>query len=187
VYDGDDIELSNLNRQILFTPEDTGRNKAETAVLKIHSLLKLPPEIQLHAKSCYCTEESILNDFNSYDFILDCTDSVKLKIALSRIVANGSSLLVYAGVEGLQGTAIIIHPSGPSLEQIFGGFTDEDMATLGGSCQEAGIVGAAAGLTAALQVELLLKSLDENTILKKGETQGYFISEGQIHNKLFYA
>ncbi len=185
IYDGDTVELSNLNRQILFTPDDLGKNKAEVATRQLSSLIRVPEHINLHSKADFCTKEFIEENFYTYDFILDCTDSIPVKLALNATALAHAKILIYAGVEGYNGTAILIHPSGPCLESIFGTFSDEQIRTLGGTCQEAGIVGGAAGLLASLQVELLLSALQKEYQFQEGVTEGYLVNNSSIRKKTF--
>jgi molybdopterin/thiamine biosynthesis adenylyltransferase len=185
VYDGDEVELSNLNRQILFTENDTGTNKAEAGCNNISNFSSSTENIRIFPHSCYVTDKIISDNFTQYDFIMDCTDSVPVKISLNSHIMRKGGLLLYAGVEGYNGTTIVIHPGGPCLECIFGEFSSEEITTLGGTCQEAGIIGAAAGLLATLQTELLLSALANDCTLPSESTSGYVVCGSSIRLKLF--
>lgn len=80
VVDGDVFDISNLNRQLLATTHNIGKYKAEEAALRA---LAINPEIKINAVSKRFnaqTAEVILCE--SYDYIIDCIDSVKDKVLL---------------------------------------------------------------------------------------------------------
>jgi molybdopterin/thiamine biosynthesis adenylyltransferase len=161
IYDGDIVEISNLNRQILFTPADLGKNKSITAIKNIPLILSdlVPSYINLTHVSHHIRKESIEHELKDTDFIIDCTDSVSIKLALNEYCVTHKKLLSYAGVLGKDGICFCIHPGGPCLSCLFGDFTSEDIVKIGGTCEEGGIIGASAGLTAALQIENLFLRL----------------------------
>jgi tRNA threonylcarbamoyladenosine dehydratase len=78
--DKDVVELSNLNRQILFKNEDVGKKKAQIASLlasKIRDDVKVVPEDYL------VSEMSLKeHDYSSCTYLFDCLDDIGAKIAL---------------------------------------------------------------------------------------------------------
>jgi molybdopterin/thiamine biosynthesis adenylyltransferase len=161
IYDGDNVEISNLNRQILFTPSDIGKNKSMTAIKNLPLVLsaKIPTTINLSHVPSYVSRETIKHELKDADFIIDCTDSVSIKLVLNEYCVTHKKLLSYAGVLGKDGICFCIHPGGPCLSCLFGDFSTEDIVRIGGTCQEGGIIGASAALTAALQIENLFLRL----------------------------
>ena len=80
IIDGDKIELSNLNRQIISTIEVVGKNKVDVAEERI---LKLNPEVNVTKMNYNLTKENIDNILNNnYDFIVDACDDILAKFLL---------------------------------------------------------------------------------------------------------
>ena len=65
IIDHDFVDISNLQRQVLFSMEDIGKNKAETAKIK---LLKLNPHIQIKAFPFRINSENALEIIENYDY-----------------------------------------------------------------------------------------------------------------------
>lgn len=80
VCDGDEIALSNINRQILATRKTLGKNKAKTAGERV---AEINPECNFKAFPLYYTADTAdLFDFKDYDYIVDAIDSVTNKLAI---------------------------------------------------------------------------------------------------------
>lgn len=78
IIDDDKVALTNLNRQILYTRKDYGKPKAEAATEYIHSI---DPRIKVTPYRCfYLPEKKNLFDFSSWDYVVDCIDTVTAKI-----------------------------------------------------------------------------------------------------------
>ena len=96
LVDGDVVEESNLNRQILFASSDLGKPKVEVAERFAASISS--PNIK--AENKFLTPGNI-SDFGlgGYDLIIDCIDDLKAKVARSEFgLANGKKLLLSLGV-----------------------------------------------------------------------------------------
>lgn len=82
VVDADNIEESNLNRQILATVSSLGKSKAETGVERI---LSINPRCKANAKKLFYLPESASEiDLTAYDYVVDCIDTVTAKIFLAK-------------------------------------------------------------------------------------------------------
>ena len=80
IVDKDNIELSNLNRQIISTSKNIGNAKVKEATKRA---LLINPEIKINSIKAFLTEEDITLDFiNKYDYIIDACDTVEVKKAL---------------------------------------------------------------------------------------------------------
>lgn len=80
IIDNDKVALSNLNRQIYALHSTVGQYKVDVAENRIHDIF---PECTVR-KYClfYLPENSDLFDFKSYDYVVDCIDTVTAKIDL---------------------------------------------------------------------------------------------------------
>ncbi len=80
LVDKDDVDVTNINRQIIALSETVGRPKVE--VLK-ERILSINPKVDIEVKKCfYLPENESEFDFSDYDYILDCVDTVTAKISL---------------------------------------------------------------------------------------------------------
>lgn len=80
VVDCDEFEKSNLNRQILATIQTIGKDKVDVAKERVKSI---NPECKVNAKRIRIDEENVAEALNEkYDYVLDCIDDVKAKIAV---------------------------------------------------------------------------------------------------------
>ena len=162
LFDGDNVALSNLNRQIIFTTKDIGKNKAAVAKDYINNSQTLNPRISpIEVVAQTLAVSDIKDSLSNCDFILDCTDDVNFKLALNNYSKAENKLLIYAGAQGFHGVVLGIRECGPCLKCAFGDFSFIDACELGESCQTGGILGPIAGITALTQVEELFKNLFE--------------------------
>ncbi len=98
IVDGDVVELTNMQRQVLHT--DLGRNKAESAAERLRLL---NPDVQVEPFAEYLTRDRAAELFTGYDLVLDCTDTFGAKFMLSDAAAAVGARLVWASAVGMQG------------------------------------------------------------------------------------
>ncbi len=80
LVDGDEVDITNLNRQITALHSTIGKEKA--AVMK-ERILDINPETEVRAvKTFFVPENSSLFDFSEFDYIVDAVDTVTAKIEL---------------------------------------------------------------------------------------------------------
>lgn len=80
VIDGDRVEESNLNRQIISTVENVGTDKVEAA--KIRAGL-INPNAEFNAKKLFFLPENADSiDFSEFDYVIDAVDTISAKIAI---------------------------------------------------------------------------------------------------------
>ncbi|MDO4497370.1 MAG: HesA/MoeB/ThiF family protein [Bacteroidales bacterium] len=76
IVDGDIVSLSNLQRQVLHYTSDTGRDKVDSAREKMNLI---NPDVKVETYNTFLTEDNALEIIDSYDFIIDGTDSYASK------------------------------------------------------------------------------------------------------------
>ncbi len=81
LVDHDQVELTNLQRQILHTTDRIGMNKAESGK---KTLEKINPTIDIRAVTEYMEETRLSKLIETADIILDCTDNFKTRLAINR-------------------------------------------------------------------------------------------------------
>lgn len=156
IVDRDIVELSNLQRQVLFDESHVkaGYPKALAAAERlavINSEIRIDPHIvDLHAGNI----ESLID---SIDLILDGTDNVATRYLLNDAAINCHIPWVYGACVGVEGRVMAIRPGqSPCLRCIFPHPPrPEELAT----CDTAGVLGSAAAVVASLQVVAAIKML----------------------------
>lgn len=95
IVDGDTIDLSNNNRQILSMHSTEKQSKAQ---LMAHRLRDINPSIVLIAHSEYIEQERIIEIIaaNKYDYVVDCIDTLKPKVALIKACVERNIPIVSA-------------------------------------------------------------------------------------------
>lgn len=106
VIDGDTVELSNLNRQILHSEKDIGRNKVDSAR---DSLQLLNPHIEIELVGEEITEDNVFKLVSDYP-IVDALDNLPARYLLNRVAVQEKLPLFHGAVYGFDGRATTIIP-----------------------------------------------------------------------------
>jgi sulfur-carrier protein adenylyltransferase/sulfurtransferase len=146
IVDFDPVELSNLQRQFLFSEPDLGRRKVDVAEEK---LAQVNPNITVVTHGVRLDSTNAMKIIEEYDVVLDATDNVP-----SRYLINDACVLqdkpdVYAGVIGFNGQASVFHASrGPCYRCLFSQPPPPNSVK---SCEEAGVLNVMPGIMGAIQ------------------------------------
>ncbi len=145
IVDYEKVELSNLNRQILYTTRDIGELKVEVASRK---LLDLNPEIRVEPIQEQVTEENLPRLLEGADLVLDCLDNFRSRFLLNRACVEESKPLIHGAVYGMEGRLMTVIPGeGPCLRCLMPrDLKEHDMTPVLGPLP--GIVGALEALEA---------------------------------------
>ncbi len=152
--DGDDVELSNLQRQIAHSSDDIGTNKARSAAAAIASL---NPEVQLEVIPRALDEDSMPELVARVDLVVDATDNYPVRFALNRAcIAAGVPLVSGAAVRS-EGQVAVFDPvrGGPCYRCLYA----HDGAATALSCSESGVLAPVVGVIGSLQAMEALKLL----------------------------
>ena len=158
VIDGDTVEASNLNRQLMFSPLDIGNNKAECLCSALNlEFTATGGRIRFKPNAERLTNSNATDFIANADLIIDCTDSVQTKLLLNDLAVSEDLPFVYGGAIAQEGIALLRPKVGaPCLRCLFGEFEADDLAIYGANCSRAGILGPVAGMVGILQAELAL-------------------------------
>ncbi|MCL6611039.1 MAG: HesA/MoeB/ThiF family protein [Peptococcaceae bacterium] len=145
LMDGDRVEVSNLQRQILHGTPDLGRPKAESGRDK---LLHLNPGLKVTAVGERLTEENAPELIAEYDLVLDCTDNFQARFILNDACLRLNKPFVYGGVLAYIGQLMFIMPGrGPCFRCLY---RSEPRGNLP-DCSTVGVLGAVPGVIGTLQ------------------------------------
>ena len=161
--DGDTVSLPNLNRQILFTMDDIGKSKAETA--KEH-LTALNPDLKVTVYDQFMDETLADGIIPLYDIVVDCLDNFETRFILNDACIKVKKPLIHAGIGEFYGQLMTIIPGKtPCLRCLF----PKGVKT----CQENrprdtfGVVGTTPGVLGTMQaIEVMKLALGITSITK---------------------
>lgn len=116
VIDGDRFETSNLNRQVLSSPDLIGSNKSEAAANRIHLINPAVKVVSVHA---FLTEDNAEELLQGYDVILDALDNIAGRRVLSSTCAKLNIPLIYGAIGGWVAQAAISMPKDQLIELLY--------------------------------------------------------------------
>ncbi len=146
IADADEVDLSNLQRQILHTVNDLGKPKAQSAKETMNAI---NPDVTVNAYHTFVTSENIMELIEGYDFILDCTDNFSAKFLINDACVIAKKPFCHAGLLGLKGQLMTYVPKqGPCYRCVFKAPPPEEALPVR---ERAGIIGAVAGVIGSLQ------------------------------------
>lgn len=152
VIDGDRVDLSNLNRQVIHGERSVGRRKVESAG---EALRAIRSDLAVEELAEALTAVNALELFPRYDVVLDGSDNFPTKFLASDASVLSGAPLVHAGVLRFGGQITTVLPGkGPCLRCLIPEIPSrKDSPT----CSEAGILGASAGVFGSLQAVEAIK------------------------------
>ena len=107
LVDHEEIELSNLNRQVLYSIEDVGKPKVSAAAKRLKAL---NPEIEIEAVGERITESNIHGLLKGVDVVVDGQDNFKTRFIINKACVEESKPFVYGAVYGFEGRLMTIIP-----------------------------------------------------------------------------
>ncbi|MHB8816419.1 MAG: molybdopterin-synthase adenylyltransferase MoeB [Steroidobacteraceae bacterium] len=153
LVDCDRVELSNLQRQVLFDSAAVGRLKTEAARER---LLALNPEITVVAHTLTLRAANVLEVLRDYDLVLDGTDRLTTRYLVNDACVLLGRPLVSAAIHRFEGHAMTYLPGrGPCYRCLFPAAEEGVVA----SCAEAGVLGVLPGVLGAIQATEAVKIL----------------------------
>ena len=149
IIDRDIIELSNLQRQVLFSELDVGKSKAQMAK---EVLTKINSNVHITAHSIHLNIQNIQNIIpNNITIVLDCTENIKTRFLINDYCRGKNIPWIYAAAVGTTGSLAFISPSGPCLRCFL------PLNAQGETCLQSGVLNTVTHVIASMQATLLFK------------------------------
>lgn len=153
LLDDDRIEISNLQRQVMFTTGDIGQGKAETARKR---LLALNPGVQVTAHAERLVAGNAERIFAPYDIVIDGTDRLATRYLINDTCVLLGKPLVSAAIHRFEGQAMTYLPGHSPCYRCLYPDSPEDLIP---SCATAGVLGVLPGVMGSLQATEAIKLL----------------------------
>lgn len=151
--DDDEVHLSNLQRQILFTTDDIAQPKAQVTQRRLQ---QLNPDIRLIALQARLEGKALEEEIARADVVLDCTDNMATRQAINAACVMLNTPLITASAVGFGGQMMVLTP--PWAQGCYRCLWPEDDEPQR-NCRTAGIVGPVVGVMGTLQALEAIKLL----------------------------
>ncbi len=165
ICDSGDPELSNLNRQILHTEKDIGKNKSLSASATLN---ELNPHVAVEALPQAITETTVEKLVGDSDIIIDCLDNFPTRHILNTYAVKKRLPFIHGGIHGLSGQITFIHsPETPCLQCIFPGSLPDGIFPVAGITP--GVIGVLEAAEAIKWIVGIGKNLKGRLLIWDGE------------------
>jgi molybdopterin/thiamine biosynthesis adenylyltransferase len=159
IADADNVDLSNLQRQVIHFTADIGKPKVESAKEK---MLAINPSIRVNTYPTWVNAANIPGIIADYDFIIDGTDNFAAKFLINDACVLGGKPYSHGGILSFFGQTISVLPGESTCYRcIFPKPPPQDAIP---TCSQAGVIGVLPGVLGTIQATEALKYL-----LGKGE------------------
>ena len=153
IVDDDIVDVTNLNRQVLFNSSDIGKFKVNQAqkVLK-----KINKKIKVSAFKTKVNKNNIDKVFNKFDIICDGTDNFKTRYLINDYCLKNKKILISAAISKFDGQ--IFKFNFKKKTPCFRCFMPE-MPNIVNNCESEGISSTLAGITGTIQANEVIKTI----------------------------
>jgi molybdopterin/thiamine biosynthesis adenylyltransferase/rhodanese-related sulfurtransferase len=157
IVDNDYVDISNLQRQILFDTEDTGKSKAGTAAEKLR---QLNPLIHIIAYQEKIMSSNAMDIIRNYDVIADGSDNFPTRYLINDAAVLSGKPLVYGSVFRFEGQVSVFNflnsdgSRGPNYRDLFPQSPPPESVP---DCSEAGVLGVLPGIIGSMQALEVIK------------------------------
>lgn len=158
--DFDTISVSNLHRQILYSPDEAGMMKAEVACRKLQ---EQNPQIQLLPFTQKITLENVMSIVMMHDVVIDGTDNFETRYLLNDACVLLGKPLVYGAIYQYEGQVALFNfknEDGTRSPHYRDVFPQVDAATIAG-CAEGGVIPTLAGIIGCMQANEAIKVITQ--------------------------
>ncbi|MGA0781439.1 MAG: molybdopterin-synthase adenylyltransferase MoeB [Ilumatobacteraceae bacterium] len=154
IVDMDEVDASNLQRQILHNIDRVGDRKVDSAK---KTLTLLNPDVNVVAYDTRLSAENIIDIISGYDVIVDGADNFPSRYLLNDASVKLGIPVVHGSIFRFEGMVSVFHPkAGPTYRDMV---PEPPPAELAPSCAEAGVLGVLPGIIGSIQALETIKIL----------------------------
>ena len=154
IIDGDVVDLSNLQRQVIHFTPDVNKAKVFSAKEKINLL---NPDVKVITYYELLTAANALEIIKDYDFVVDGTDNFPVKFLINDACIKAGKPFSHGGILRFDGQAITVLPGKTACYRCV--FHAPPPVNAVPTCSQAGVLGAIAGILGTIQATEVLKYL----------------------------
>jgi len=157
IADFDKVDLSNLQRQILYTTDDIGLPKTQCAKKR---MLQLNPDILIHTYAFQLDNSNIWDIIHDYEIIIDGTDNFPSRYLINDACVLLKRVLIYGSISRFEGQVAVfnvndshgavtanyrdLYPEPPAMNEV-------------PSCKQAGVLGVLPGMIGVMMANECIK------------------------------
>ncbi|MBM3800375.1 MAG: molybdopterin-synthase adenylyltransferase MoeB [Actinobacteria bacterium] len=154
IVDMDEVDASNLQRQILHNIDRVGDRKVDSAK---KTLTALNPDVNVVCYDTRLSAENIIDIITGYDVIVDGADNFPSRYLLNDASVKLGIPVVHGSIFRFEGMVSVFHPKlGPTYRDMV---PEPPPAELAPSCAEAGVLGVLPGIVGSIQALEAIKVL----------------------------
>lgn len=150
--DFDQVDLSNLQRQIVHTTGSVGESKPESAKRLLHSI---NPEVDIRTINDRMSLDQLEQETELADVVVDCTDNFEVRFAINDACLRTRTLLVSGAAVRMEGQLMVVNPNDAGMPCYRCLYEDAGDAEL--NCATTGIAAPVVGTIGTLQALETLK------------------------------
>ena len=154
IVDGDNVDLSNLQRQVIHHTTDVGVEKIKSAEAK---MLAINPDVKVKTYRQWAKADNIREIIRDYDFVVDGTDNFAAKFLVNDACYFEKIPFSHAGILRFDGQLLTVLPGETTCYRCI--FDGPPPANAVPSCSQAGVLGVLAGVIGSLQATEAIKFL----------------------------
>ena len=143
IVDDVEVELSNLQRQIIYSPRDVGRKKAPAAREKLEDF---NPDVRIETYETLLVPSNAVEIISKYDFVIDGTDNASSKFLINDACVAAGIPFSHAGIGSYYGQMLTCLPRKTPCCRCAFGAPDEE-----GPHRRGGVIGAVCGVIGSIQ------------------------------------
>ncbi len=159
IIDFDTVDASNLQRQVIFTSDDVGKNKAEAASLR---LSERNPYILLKTYSEKLTSFNALDIIRDYDVVVDGTDNFPTRYLINDACVLLNKPFVYGSILTYEGQVSVfnyLNKEGNFSANYRDLFPTPPEPSSVQNCEQAGVLGVLPGIIGSMQANEVIKMI----------------------------
>lgn len=154
LIDGDKVDVTNLQRQIVHFTDDIGVPKVESAAAKLRAI---NPGIRVETYHTLALSDNVLDIVRKYDFVIDGTDNFAAKFLINDACYFAKVPFSHAGILRFDGQLLTVIPDESACYRCL--FSAPPPPNAVPTCSQAGVLGGVAGVIGSLQATEALKYL----------------------------
>lgn len=152
IVDGDSVDLSNLQRQVIHFEKDINTPKVDSAKEK---MLAINPEIEVETYQECLRADNIREIIRGYDFLVDGTDNFPTKFLVNDACVMEDIPFSHGGILRFDGQTMTVVPGKSACYRC--AFRQPPPPDAVPTCSQAGVLGAIAGMLGTIQAAEVLK------------------------------
>ncbi|MEX6690560.1 HesA/MoeB/ThiF family protein [Danxiaibacter flavus] len=164
IVDGDVVEESNLQRQILYTSADVSKPKAVVAKARIE---QLNPFVTIEAHTVFISSDNALEIIKPYDIVVDGSDNFATRYMVNDACVMLNKPLVFGSIYKFEGqVAVFNYNDGPTYRCLFPEAPNVDEVP---NCATIGVVASLPGIIGTIQANEVIKIITQHGEVLSGK------------------